>query len=53
MLPHAMATPFYGVLGYALIALRGGLMLLLGVGTRISLFCRDSLHRSHGWPDPD
>jgi thiosulfate dehydrogenase [quinone] large subunit len=42
MLPHAVTTPFYGVLGYALIAL--GLMLLLGVGTRISLFLQGILY---------
>ena len=42
MLPHAVSTPFYGALGYALIAL--GLMLLLGVGTRISLFLQGILY---------
>jgi thiosulfate dehydrogenase [quinone] large subunit len=42
MLPHAATAPFYGVLGYALIAL--GLMLLLGVGTRISLFLQGILY---------
>lgn len=42
MLPHAATTPFYGLIGYALIAL--GLMLLLGVGTRISLFLQGILY---------
>jgi len=42
MLPHAMTTPFYAVLGWALIAL--GIMLLVGVGTRISLFLQGILY---------
>ena len=42
MLPHAVSTPFYAVLGYALIAL--GLMLLLGIGTRISVFLQGILY---------
>jgi thiosulfate dehydrogenase [quinone] large subunit len=36
LLPHALTTPFYAVLGWALLAL--GIMLLVGLGTRISLF---------------
>jgi len=35
LLPHAMTTPFYAVLGWALIVV--GIMLLTGLGTRISL----------------
>ena len=42
MLPHAALTPFSAVLGYALIAL--GLMLLVGLGTRISLFLQGILY---------
>jgi thiosulfate dehydrogenase [quinone] large subunit len=42
MLPHALTTPFYGVLGWALLAL--GIMLLVGVGTRISLFLQGILY---------
>jgi thiosulfate dehydrogenase (quinone) large subunit len=42
MLPHALTTPFYGVLGFTLIAL--GVMLLIGLGTRISLFLQGILY---------
>jgi thiosulfate dehydrogenase [quinone] large subunit len=42
MLPHVATAPFYGLLGYALIAL--GLMLLIGIGTRISLFLQGILY---------
>lgn len=42
MLPHALTTPFYGVLGWGLLAL--GIMLLIGVGTRISLFLQGILY---------
>ena len=42
LLPHAATTPFYGVLGFGLIAL--GVMLLLGIGTRISLFLQGILY---------
>jgi thiosulfate dehydrogenase [quinone] large subunit len=42
LLPHALTTPFYAVLGWALIAL--GLMLLVGLGTRISLFLQGLLY---------
>jgi thiosulfate dehydrogenase [quinone] large subunit len=42
MLPHAVTTPFYAVLGWVLIAL--GVMLLLGVGTRLSLFLQGLLY---------
>lgn len=42
MLPHAATTPFYAVLGWALIIL--GVMLLLGLGTRISLFLQGLLY---------
>lgn len=42
LLPGFMTKPFYGVLGYALIAL--GIMLLAGIGTRISLFLMGVLY---------
>jgi thiosulfate dehydrogenase (quinone) large subunit len=42
LLPHALTTPYYGVLGWVLIAL--GLMLLFGIGTRISLFLQGLLY---------
>lgn len=42
LLPAAMTTPFYTVLGPALILL--GLMLLAGIGTRISLFAQGLLY---------
>src|SRR5690348_338019 len=42
LLPHAATTPFYGVLGPALILL--GLMLIIGVGTRISLFIQGLIY---------
>jgi thiosulfate dehydrogenase [quinone] large subunit len=42
LLPHAATTPFYVVLGWALIVL--GVMLLVGVGTRISLFLQGLLY---------
>ncbi|HTI98986.1 MAG TPA: hypothetical protein VL527_08885 [Dongiaceae bacterium] len=42
LLPHALTSPFYTLLGPALIAL--GLMLLLGIGTRISLFLQGLLY---------
>jgi len=44
LLPHAATTPFYALLGWALIAL--GLMLLVGLGTRISLFLMGLLYIS-------
>jgi thiosulfate dehydrogenase [quinone] large subunit len=42
LLPHATTTPFYALLGWALIIL--GLMLLIGVGTRLSLFLQGLLY---------
>jgi thiosulfate dehydrogenase [quinone] large subunit len=42
LLPHAATSPFYSVLGAALIVL--GVMLLLGLGTRISLFLQGLLY---------
>ncbi|HLP77730.1 MAG TPA: hypothetical protein VK327_12530, partial [Candidatus Paceibacterota bacterium] len=42
MLPHAATTPFYAVLGWALIVL--GVMLLVGLGTRVSLFLQGLLY---------
>jgi thiosulfate dehydrogenase [quinone] large subunit len=42
LLPSFLTHPFYAVLGYALIAL--GLMLLLGVKTRLSLFAMGLLY---------
>jgi thiosulfate dehydrogenase (quinone) large subunit len=44
MLPHAATKPFYALLGWALIVL--GVMLLLGIGTRISLFLQGLLYIS-------
>ncbi len=40
--PHFVTTPFYAVLGWLLILT--GVMLLLGVGTRISLFLQGLLY---------
>lgn len=42
LLPHAATTPFYAVLGWALIVL--GVMLLIGIGTRISLFLQGLIY---------
>jgi thiosulfate dehydrogenase (quinone) large subunit len=42
MLPAFATTPFYALLGWTLIAL--GLMLLLGIGTRLSLFLQGLLY---------
>lgn len=42
MLPHALTTPFYASLGWALILL--GVMLLVGLGTRISLMLQGLLY---------
>lgn len=42
LLPHLVTAPFYTVLGPALILL--GLMLLVGIGTRISLFLQGVLY---------
>lgn len=42
LLPHAMTTPFYAGLGWALIVL--GVMLLVGLGTRISLMLQGLLY---------
>ncbi len=42
LMPAAMTTPFYAVLGWALILL--GVMLLAGIGTRISLFLQGLLY---------
>jgi thiosulfate dehydrogenase [quinone] large subunit len=42
MLPQVATTPFYAVLGWALILL--GVMLIAGVGTRISLFLQGLLY---------
>jgi thiosulfate dehydrogenase (quinone) large subunit len=42
LLPAFTTTPFYAVLGWALILL--GLMLLVGIGTRISLFLQGLLY---------
>src|SRR4029077_7369276 len=42
LLPHAVTTPFYALLGWALIAL--GVMLLVGLGTRVSLFLQGILY---------
>lgn len=42
LLPHAMTTPFYASLGWALILL--GVMLLVGLGTRISLVLQGLLY---------
>ena len=42
MLPGFATKPFYALLGWTLIAL--GLMLLLGIGTRISLFLQGLLY---------
>lgn len=42
LLPHAMTTPFYASLGWALIVL--GVMLLIGLGTRISLMLQGVLY---------
>jgi thiosulfate dehydrogenase [quinone] large subunit len=42
MLPSAATSPFYAVLGWALIVL--GVMLLVGLGTRISLFLQGLLY---------
>ena len=42
LLPKAATAPFYGGLGWALILL--GVMLLFGVGTRISLFLQGILY---------
>jgi len=42
LLPKAATAPFYGGLGWALIIL--GVMLLVGVGTRISLFLQGILY---------
>ena len=44
LLPEFMRKPYYAVLGYALIAT--GLMLLLGIGTRTSLFLMGLLYIS-------
>jgi thiosulfate dehydrogenase [quinone] large subunit len=42
MLPKFAVTPFYAMLGWTLIVL--GLMLLLGIGTRLSLFLQGLLY---------
>jgi thiosulfate dehydrogenase [quinone] large subunit len=42
LLPHAVATPFYSVLGWFLIVT--GVMLLVGIGTRISLMLQGLLY---------
>ena len=42
LLPHVAATPFYAVLGWLLIV--SGVMLLIGLGTRISLFLQGLLY---------
>src|SRR5690348_5498900 len=42
LLPHAMTTPFYASLGWALIVL--GVMLLIGLGTRMSLVLQGLLY---------
>jgi DoxX. len=42
LLPTAATTPFYASLGWLLILL--GVMLLLGIGTRISLFLQGLLY---------
>ncbi len=42
MLPQAATKPFYAVLGWALILL--GVMLLVGLGTRLSLFLQGLLY---------
>lgn len=42
LLPAAATTPFYASLGWLLILL--GVMLLLGIGTRISLFVQGLLY---------
>lgn len=42
LLPAAATTPFYATLGWALIVL--GVMLLVGLGTRISLFLQGLLY---------
>lgn len=42
LLPHATTTPFYALLGWLLIV--SGVMLLIGLGTRISLFLQGLLY---------
>ena len=44
LLPSFATTPYYAVLGWALILL--GIMLLVGIGTRISLFLQGLLYTS-------